>query len=150
LDFDNGVSTLDCVRRAPFTEWPLRKFRCAALAVPFAELAGGHLLDIGCNAGYNSIHAALKYQFSTTGVDINPRHIEAARFLAELAGTSSEFELASAETARLWVSSALVSRLFGSGEKAVHQLPTSLLRELSAQLVLARSSGIISRCGGSS
>ncbi len=98
LDFDNGVSTLDCVRRTPFTEWPLRKFRYAALAVPFAELAGGHLLDIGCNAGYNSIHAALKYQFSTTGVDINPRHIEVARFLAGLAGTSSDFELASAET----------------------------------------------------
>ena len=57
LDFDNGVSTLDCVRRMPFTEWPLRKFRHAALAVPFAELAGGHLLDIGCNVGYNSIHA---------------------------------------------------------------------------------------------
>jgi SAM-dependent methyltransferase len=46
----------------------------------------------------DSIHAALKYQFSTTGVDINPRHIEVARFLAGLAGTSSEFELDSAET----------------------------------------------------
>jgi 2-polyprenyl-3-methyl-5-hydroxy-6-metoxy-1,4-benzoquinol methylase len=98
LDFDNGVSTLDCVRRTPFTERPLRKFRYAALAVPFAELAGGRLLDIGCNAGYNSIYAALKYQFSTTGVDIDPRHIEAARFLAGVAGASSEFELASAET----------------------------------------------------
>jgi 2-polyprenyl-3-methyl-5-hydroxy-6-metoxy-1,4-benzoquinol methylase len=98
LDFDNRVSTLDCVRRVPFTEWPLRKFRHAALAVPFAELAGGRLLDIGCNAGHNSIYAALTYQFSTTGVDIDPRHIEAARFLAGLAGTSSEFELASAET----------------------------------------------------
>ncbi len=98
LDFDNGVSTLDCARRTPFGEWPLAKFGLAALAVPFAELAGGRLLDIGCNGGYNSIHAALKYQFSTTGVDINPRHIELARFLAALAGASSEFELANAET----------------------------------------------------
>ena len=66
--------------------------------VPFGELAGGRLLDIGCNAGYNSIQAALKYQFSTTGVDIDWRHIETARFLAMLAGASSEFELADAET----------------------------------------------------
>jgi len=67
-------------------------------AVPFAGLAGGRLLDVGCNAGYNSIHAALKYRFSTIGIDINPRHVEAARFLAHLAGVPSEFEAASAET----------------------------------------------------
>src|SRR5260370_15059519 len=98
LDFDNGVSTLDCARRTPFSESPLRKFREVAVAVPFEEVASGRLLDIGCNAGYNSIHAALKYRFSVTGVDILPRHIEAARFLAALAGVSCEFELASAET----------------------------------------------------
>ena len=97
LDFDNGVSTLDCTRGARFSEWPLRTFAQAALAVPFDELAGGHLLDIGSNTGCNSIYAALKYQFSTTGVDINPRHVEVARFLAELTGASSEFELASGE-----------------------------------------------------
>jgi 2-polyprenyl-3-methyl-5-hydroxy-6-metoxy-1,4-benzoquinol methylase len=98
VDFDNGVSTLECARRAPFSESPLRKFRDAAVAVPFGELTGGRLLDIGCNAGYNSIHAALKYRFWVTGVDVIPRHIEAARFLAGLAGASCEFQLASAET----------------------------------------------------
>jgi SAM-dependent methyltransferase len=98
LDFDNGVSTLDCTRRARFSEWPLRTFARAALVIPFAELAGGHLLDIGSNTGCNSIYAALKYQFSTIGVDINPRYIEVARFLAELTGASSEFEVASGET----------------------------------------------------
>ncbi len=66
--------------------------------IPFAELAGGRLLDVGCNAGYNSINAALNYQFSVTGVDIIPRHVEAARFLAALAGVACQFELASAET----------------------------------------------------
>jgi hypothetical protein len=60
------------------------------LAVPFAELAGGRLVDVGCNAGYNSIHAAVKYRFSTMGMDVIPRYIEAARFLAGLAGASSE------------------------------------------------------------
>jgi len=98
LDFDNGVSTLNCARLTLFSESPLRKFRDAALAIHLGELAGGRLLDIGCNAGYNSIHAALEYQFSAIGVDIVPRHIEAARFLAELARVSCEFELASAET----------------------------------------------------
>jgi hypothetical protein len=42
---------------------------------------GGRLLDAGVNAGYNSIHAALKYRFCSTGIDMNPRHVEAARFL---------------------------------------------------------------------
>jgi hypothetical protein len=67
------------------------------LAVPFGGLAVGHLLDIDSNTGCNSIHAAPKYQFSTTGVDITPLHIEAARFLAALAGASFEFELAGGE-----------------------------------------------------
>jgi SAM-dependent methyltransferase len=98
VDFDNGVSTLECSQRAPFSESPLSKFRYAATAVPFGELAGGRLLDVGCNAGYNSIHAALMYRFRATGVDIVPRHIEAARFLAGLADASCEFLLASAET----------------------------------------------------
>ena len=98
LDFDNGVSTLDCARRTPFNESPLIKFAHAASAIPFAELAGGRLLDIGCNAGYNSIRAALKYQFSTTGVDTDWRHIQVARFLAALADASCDFELGNAET----------------------------------------------------
>jgi len=98
VEFDNGVSTRDCVRRGRFSERPLRKFALSASAVPFGELAGGRLLDVGCNAGYNSIHAAVKYHFSTTGIDIKPRHIDAARFLAGLAGASSEFEPGSAET----------------------------------------------------
>jgi tRNA (mo5U34)-methyltransferase len=98
FDFDNGMSTRDCARLTPFNERPLDKFALFASAVPFAELAGGRLLDVGSNAGHNSIHAAVKYRFSTTGMDIDPRYIEAARFLAGLAGASSEFELGSAET----------------------------------------------------
>jgi 2-polyprenyl-3-methyl-5-hydroxy-6-metoxy-1,4-benzoquinol methylase len=98
IDFDNGVSTKDFKRRIPFSEQPLSKFSLVETAIPFGDIAGGRLLDVGCNAGYNSIHAALKYRFSTTGIDITPRHVEAARFLAHLAGVPSEFESASAET----------------------------------------------------
>lgn len=98
FDFDNGVSTRDCAKRTPFNEWPLGKFAIFAPGVPFADLAGGRLLDVGSNVGHNSIHAAVKYRFSTTGIDTNSRHIEVSRFLAGVAGTSCEFEVGSAET----------------------------------------------------
>lgn len=98
VDFDNGVSTRDFARRGLFSKSPLRKFRRVATAIPFNELRGGRLLDIGCNVGHNSINAALKYEFSAVGIDVVRRYIEAARFLAVTAGVSCEFELASAET----------------------------------------------------
>jgi len=97
VDFDNGVSTREFARRGLFSETPLRKFRCVAAIIPFHELRGGRLLDIGCNAGYNSINAALNYELSAVGIDVIRRHIEAARFFAATAGVSCEFELASAE-----------------------------------------------------
>ncbi len=62
VDFNNGVSTNEFQRRIPFTEHPLIKFRFVEEAIPFAELSGGTLLDIGCNAGYNSINAATQYR----------------------------------------------------------------------------------------
>src|SRR5260370_29291253 len=58
-DFDNGVSTLECARRMPFSERPLGKFTDAAVVVPFGELAGWRLLDTCWPAGYNAIPAAL-------------------------------------------------------------------------------------------
>lgn len=98
VDFDNGVSTREFARAGLFSEAPLRKFRNVAAVIPFQELRGGRLLDVGCNAGYNSINAALNYGLSAVGIDVIRRHIEAARFLATTADVSCEFELASAET----------------------------------------------------
>lgn len=98
FDFDNGVSTRDCAKVTPFNERPLDKVALFASAVPFAELAGGRLLDVGSNAGHNSIHAAVKYRFSTIGIDIDSHYIEQSRFLAGMAGASCKFELGSAET----------------------------------------------------
>jgi 2-polyprenyl-3-methyl-5-hydroxy-6-metoxy-1,4-benzoquinol methylase len=100
IDFSNGVSTKDLKRRTPFNERPLSKFRVVEAAIPFAELSGGRMLDVGCNAGYNSIHAAVNYGIFCTGVDVVPRHIEVSRFLSELAGIDAEFLVASAETFR--------------------------------------------------
>ena len=98
VDFDNGVSTKDLRRRTPFNEHPLSKFRVVEAAIPSSELSGGKILDIGCNAGYNSIHAAVKYGARCTGIDIAPRHIEISRFFSELAGISAHFLIASAES----------------------------------------------------
>ena len=81
FDFDNGVSTRDFANLTQFNERPLGKVALFAPGVPFAELAGGRLLDVGSNVRHNSIHAAVKYRFSTIGIDIHSRYIEASRFL---------------------------------------------------------------------
>jgi 2-polyprenyl-3-methyl-5-hydroxy-6-metoxy-1,4-benzoquinol methylase len=98
IDFDNGISTKDFKRRIPFSECPLNKFGLVEIAIPFREISEAKLLDIGCCAGYNSIHAAMKYGARCTGIDVVPRHIEISRFLSEIAGINAQFLIASAET----------------------------------------------------
>lgn len=98
VDFSNGVSTKDFKRRTPFNEHPLNKFSLVEAAIPFAEISGGSMLDVGCNAGYNCIDAAKRYGLSCTGIDVVPRHIEVARFLSEIAGVNAKLFIASAET----------------------------------------------------
>ena len=98
IDFSNGVSTASLARRSPFSENPLNKLQVAARHIPFADLAGGQLLDIGCNSGFNAIHAARAYGMQATGIDVVRRHIEVARFLADVAGVDAHFVLGDAET----------------------------------------------------
>lgn len=98
IDFSNGVSTSQLARRVPFSERPLQKLKIAAGAVPFDHLRGGALLDIGCNSGHNSIHAAAHWGMRVTGLDIRERHMEVSRLLAEMAGVQAEFLLGDAET----------------------------------------------------
>lgn len=62
------VSQRDCPRRVPFSENPLNKFSLVAPLIPFGSLLGRRLLDIDCNAGYDSIHAVVTYGFSTVGM----------------------------------------------------------------------------------
>lgn len=98
IDFDNGVSTKDFKRRVPFSEQPLNKFGLVEAAIPFRDISDARLLDIGCCAGYNSIHAAMKYGARCTGIDVVPPQIEISRFLSEIAGINAQFFIASAET----------------------------------------------------
>ena len=98
IDFNNGISTADFKRRAPFNEHPLLKLLAVAPLIPFRQMKGRELLDVGCNVGYNSIYLAQTYGISCTGVDLDPRNIEIASFLAGLAQVDVEFVLDSAET----------------------------------------------------
>jgi SAM-dependent methyltransferase len=98
IDFDNGISTKDFKRYFPFSEQPLNKFGLVEAAIPFRDISDGRLLDIGCWAGYNCIHAAMKYGTRCTGIDVVPKRVEISCFLSELAGINAEFFVASAET----------------------------------------------------
>lgn len=98
IDFSNGVSTAQFKQRTPFNEHLLGKFHAAAREIPFDRMRGGSLLDIGCNSGHNSIHAATRYGLRPVGIDVVDRHIRASTFLAEIAGVEAEFLNASAET----------------------------------------------------
>ncbi len=99
IDFSNGVSTVDCERRIPFTKTPLQKILIANKGIDLERFRGGNLLDIGCNSGYNSIYCATEYDMFVKGIDFNPRHIEVSTFLSQLAEIDERcsFELTSAE-----------------------------------------------------
>jgi tRNA (mo5U34)-methyltransferase len=98
IDFDNGVSTKDFKRYAPFSDQPLNKFGLVEAAIPFRHMSGRRLLDVGCNTGYNCIYAAQKYGLRCTGFDVVPQRIETSSFFSQLAGIDAQFLIASAET----------------------------------------------------
>ncbi|MBI2994295.1 MAG: methyltransferase domain-containing protein [Gammaproteobacteria bacterium] len=89
--FSNGVRTSQLKTTQPYTAAPLLKLQTLARHLPMEALRGGRALDIGCNAGYNSIHLAQAYGMSVTGVDVVKRHIEVSTFLGSLL-TSSQVE----------------------------------------------------------
>ncbi|HWH90612.1 MAG TPA: hypothetical protein VNV64_02325 [Candidatus Binatia bacterium] len=81
IDFDNGVSTKNFKRRIPFSEHPLNKFGLVETTIPFRDISDTRLLDIGCCAGYNSIHAAMNYGARST-YEIAQTPIDAMLFRA--------------------------------------------------------------------
>ena len=84
------ITTADYERCTPFADNPLEKLAMASAAIDFDALAGGTVLDIGCNAGHNAIHLASEYRMRPVGIDVVPRHVEVARNLAALAGVEAE------------------------------------------------------------
>ncbi len=98
FDFSNGVSTKDLVKRTPFSDTTLLKIKTIERSLPFDDVRGGNVLDIGCNSGHNSIYLASKFAMQPTGIDVSPRHIEVSNLLSEAAGIDGTYELGNAET----------------------------------------------------
>jgi 2-polyprenyl-3-methyl-5-hydroxy-6-metoxy-1,4-benzoquinol methylase len=98
IDFSNGLSTKDFKRCIHFNQRPLRNFHVVEAAIPFAELSGSRILDIGCYVGYNSIYAATKYRLSCTSIDVVPKHLEISQFFSNLVAADTQFYMASAES----------------------------------------------------
>jgi SAM-dependent methyltransferase len=96
--FSNGVTTAEFDRLVTFAEKPLYKIVQVENRIPFDALRGGTVLDVGCNAGYNAIHLGRKYGLRVTGIDVQQRLVEAASFLASLAGVEAKFAVGHAES----------------------------------------------------
>lgn len=92
------MTTAEFERLSPFAESPLYKVTRVESHIPFEELSGGSVLDIGCNAGYNAIYLSTKYGMRVTGIDVQSRLVEAASFLAGLAEANAEFSVEHAES----------------------------------------------------
>jgi SAM-dependent methyltransferase len=91
VEFSNGLSTADLARRVPFSDSPLYKLAAAHRSIPFDQLRGKTVLDIGCNSGYNSIALAVEYGMLPVGIDSSQRHIDVSRFLSDIAGIEAQF-----------------------------------------------------------
>jgi len=99
IEFSNGVKTSDCeTHDAVFTEHTLYKISRTQDYIPFVDIKDGRALDIGCNAGYNSIYLGKTFGFNMVGVDLDPRLIGAAQYLSKLAGVEAEFYVGHAES----------------------------------------------------
>ena len=98
IEFSNGVSTENLKQRVPFSTNPIQKAKIVEKSIPFDEMRGGRVLDIGCNSGHNSIYIASEYDMRPTGIDVTPRHIEVSNLLSDIANIKGEYLIGDAET----------------------------------------------------
>lgn len=56
---------------------------------PYLNLAGGKIIDLGCNEGYYCIEALREGAARVVGVDINSHRLDKARFVVEVLGIDS-------------------------------------------------------------
>ncbi|HEX4300578.1 MAG TPA: class I SAM-dependent methyltransferase [Gammaproteobacteria bacterium] len=98
IDFSCGASSADFQTFKPFNSTPSRKIQIAERGV--GSLSGyARALDVGCNAGYNSLYLASRCGMQVLGIDYSPRHIKVATDMARLAGIEScRFMQGDAET----------------------------------------------------
>jgi 2-polyprenyl-3-methyl-5-hydroxy-6-metoxy-1,4-benzoquinol methylase len=97
LKFDCGPKASDGKTFEPFNPAPLNKLRILMEHIPDKIFAGARVLDVGFNAGYNSLYLAQNFNALVTGIDISEKHKSVADELAEMLGLRAEFIIASAE-----------------------------------------------------
>jgi tRNA (mo5U34)-methyltransferase len=72
-------------------DFPSIKWRDISAAIP-QDLAGAHVLDIGCNGGFYSIEMKRRGAARVLGIDVDDRYLNQARFAAQTLGLEIEFE----------------------------------------------------------
>ena len=100
LDFSCGVSTADLQTFSPFNATPSRKIQLLERRI--GALSGyRRALDVGCNAGYNSLYLASRYGTEVVGMDHSSRHVQVATDMTRLASVGGcRFVQGDAETFR--------------------------------------------------
>ena len=71
-------------------DFPNVKWKQVANEVP-KDLAGAHVLDIGCNGGFYSIEMKRRGAERVLGIDVDDRYLNQARFAAQVLGQEIEF-----------------------------------------------------------
>lgn len=97
LKFSSGPKASDGPIFQPFQTAPLNKLRIILEHVPHEILRHGRVLDVGSNAGYNSIYLAQAYNARVLGIDISRKNICVAEELAAMLGADAKFKHISAE-----------------------------------------------------
>ena len=97
LKFDSGPKASDGPTFQPFNEATLNKMRILLEHISETVGRGGHVLDIGFNAGYNSLFLAQEFDANVIGIDVSRKHKSVADELAGLLQVRAKFRLASAE-----------------------------------------------------
>jgi 2-polyprenyl-3-methyl-5-hydroxy-6-metoxy-1,4-benzoquinol methylase len=97
LKFSSGPKASDGAIFEPFNTAPLNKLRILMEHIPHEKFRGGGVLDVGFNAGYNSLYLAQAFGANVTGIDVAAKHKVVADELAAMLQLKAELLLASAE-----------------------------------------------------
>jgi SAM-dependent methyltransferase len=90
FEFDNGVTTpIDVEHNVNRAEQRRHYFFDALLRVAGGSLAGRRVLDLGCNAGFWSLHAIEAGAEYVLGVDGRQMHVDQANLVFEAKGVDS-------------------------------------------------------------
>ncbi|MEM6933950.1 MAG: class I SAM-dependent methyltransferase, partial [Pseudomonadota bacterium] len=97
VTFSNGFETSELETIQPWNPHPLNKLRMLMEHAGEDVFQSARVLDIGFNAGYNSIALTQQYGCDVVGVDNNPLNLRKAEALTAMAGVAPKFLIADAQ-----------------------------------------------------